>query len=86
MPEATLAALNLENLSPLELDQRRSAIVSEMQTKYRGYDDPNVPDEMLHELAAITGALRKKNSGPPKTKTVAKRAVKGKASTDDLII
>jgi hypothetical protein len=86
MPDVTISTLNLEALSALELDQRRSAIVDEMRTKYRGYDDPAVPETLLHELAAITARLRLRNSGPPKTKTVAKRAAKTPATTDDLLI
>jgi hypothetical protein len=86
MPDVTISTLNLEALSVVELDQRRTVLVDEMRTKYKGYDDPEVPDELLHELAAITARLRLRNSGPPKTKTVAKRAAKVPTTTDDLLI
>lgn len=66
MPEANLAAFNLEGMDPAQLEQRRRAIVQSMLTDYRGYNDPNVPMALLQELSAITGALRNKTARPPK--------------------
>ena len=50
----------------LELEQRRRDIVALLTTTYRGYDDPEVPLELLSELALITSTFRRKNAGPPK--------------------
>jgi hypothetical protein len=85
MPEATVATFDLANASPGELEQRRREIVSSLTTKYTGYDDPEVPIELLQELAAITANLRRKTSGPPK---VAKKSNGSKLPTtlDDLAI
>ena len=85
MPHATLDAFNLNNKTPKELEERRSAIITEMQTKYRGYDDPEVPEELLNELAVVTISLRRKNAGPPKEPR-ARRTNGVKVSTDDLMI
>jgi hypothetical protein len=83
MTEATLAHLNLSGKTPAELEQRRGEIVKSLTTTYKGFDDPNVPTTLLHELAAITSALRRRSSGPPK---VAKKTRVSKAvSTDDLM-
>jgi hypothetical protein len=83
MTEATLAALNLDGKTPAELEQRRREIVSSLTTTYKGYDDPDVPTHLLHELAAITATLRRRTSGPPK---VAKKTRVSKvSSTDDLM-
>lgn len=60
--------------TPAELEQRRREIVLSLTTTYKGYDDPNVPIELLHELATLTSTLRRKNAGPPKNK----RAANGK--------
>ena len=83
MPEATLLTLNLAGKTPAELEQRRREIVKSLTEVYKGYDDPDVPAHVLHELAAITATLRRKTSGPPK---VAKpRAKKSVTTTDDLM-
>lgn len=58
---------DLVGKTPSELEQRRRDIVTSLTTKYRGYDDPDVPIELLSELALITSTLRRKNAGPPKT-------------------
>jgi hypothetical protein len=89
MPEATLAQLNLEGLTPGELEQRRRDIVASLTRDYKGYDDPAVPTSLLHELVAITSSLRKRTSGPPRAaKTAAQRrnAAKPRATTDDLAL
>lgn len=83
MPEATLLTLNLAGKSPAELEQRRRAIVLSLTTEYKGYDDPDVPSHVLHELAAITATLRRKTSGPPKVAKVSKK--KSTTTTDDLM-
>jgi hypothetical protein len=57
---------DLNGKTPSELEQRRRDIVQSLTTKYRGYDDPDVPIELLGELALITSALRRKNAGPPR--------------------
>lgn len=84
MPEVTAATFNLDDKSPVELENRRREIVSDLSTRYKGYDDPDVPPSLLHELVAITSQLRRKNAGPPKP---AKRAAapKVKATLDDLM-
>lgn len=66
MPEANLAHFSLDDKSPQELETERREIVLSLTTKYRGYDDPEVPRELLARLAVITATLRRKNAGPPK--------------------
>lgn len=66
MPEANLTTFSLEDKSPQELEAARREIVQSLTTKYRGYDDPDVPRELLAQLAVITATLRRKNAGPPK--------------------
>lgn len=82
-----MEALNGNNsatdLTPSELEQRRRDIVLSLTTKYKGYDDPEVPVEVLHELAFITQTLRRKNAGPPKVKR-APASAKSKPTIDDL--
>lgn len=84
MPEATLTNFSLENKTPAELEQRRREIVQSLTTDFKGFDDPAIPLPLLQELAVLTGALRRKNAGPPK-KAKAPRATKGKLTTDDLL-
>jgi hypothetical protein len=60
--------LDTTELTPSELEQRRRDIVLSLTTQYKGYDDPEIPLELLHELAMITSTLRRKNAGPPKAK------------------
>jgi hypothetical protein len=57
-----------EDRTPAELEMRRREIVTSLTTRYRGYDDPDVPIEILRELAVITSTLRRKNSGPPRAR------------------
>jgi len=57
-----------DDRTPAELEMRRREIVTSLTTKYRGYDDPDVPLDLLRELAFITSTLRRKNAGPPRTK------------------
>jgi hypothetical protein len=60
------ATFDTSGKTPSELEQRRRDIVLSLTTKYKGYDDPDVPIELLSELALITSTLRRKNAGPPK--------------------
>lgn len=71
------------NSTPAELEQRRREIVMSLTTRYQGYDDPDVPLDLLRELAFITSTLRRKNAGPPKSR----KSTNGKKATiDDLDI
>lgn len=85
MPEANNETLSLDTKTPPELEARRREIISEMQTKYKGYDDPDVPMTLLAELAVVTSQLRRKNAGPPKATKAPKGPTK-KATIDDLMI
>lgn len=85
MPAASLSDIGLENKSPQELELVRRDIIAKLQTDYKGYDDPNVPIELLNTLAVVTSSLRRKNAGPPKeTKKRASPTVK--AQTDDFVV
>lgn len=83
MPELDISAF--AQMHPNDLEARRRAIVA----KAAGSHD-NLDLEDLHELAAITGVLRRKASGPPKAvkekkapgTTGTRRS--GKATADDL--
>lgn len=83
MAEATLTELNLDGMTPEQLEQRRRQIVQDLTSKYKGYDDPDVPATLLHELCAITATLRRRTSGPPKAPR--KTRVSKVSSTDDLM-
>jgi hypothetical protein len=71
--------------TPSELEQRRRDIVGSLTKDFKGFDDPEVPLELLRELALITSTLRRKHSGPPKTKKTPSGA-KPKTTIDDLMI
>lgn len=86
MPEATAATYNHEGKSGPELEARRREIIQECSTKYKGYDDPDLPEELLGELAVVTAMLRRGNAGPPKPAKAAKAASKSKATVDDLMV
>ena len=80
MPEldiSTFAAMD-----PATLEARRRAIVAKAAGNHE-----NLDLEDLHELAAITGVLRRRASGPPKAskekKTPGSRR-KSSATADDL--
>lgn len=77
---------DIRERSPAELELRRREIVLSLTTKYSGYDDPDVPLDLLRELALITSTLRRKNAGPPKQRRAAANGSKPKASLDDLDI
>jgi hypothetical protein len=83
MPEANVAILNLDDKSPTELEARRREIIVMMSTSYKGYADPDIPMELLQELAVVTSYLRRKNAGPPKVPRKAAIA-KSPATLDDL--
>jgi hypothetical protein len=70
------------NTPQADLESRRREIVALAAGRH-----DNLPVELLHELAAITGVLRRKASGPPKAAKAPKAAkpVKPAAATlDDL--
>ena len=69
MPEIDIEQYS--KLPPVDLEQRRRAIVA----KAAGQHD-NLTIEELHELAAITGVLRRRASGPPKVKKPSTKRVK----------
>jgi hypothetical protein len=58
----------IRETDPMRLEARRREIVLSLTTVYRGYDDPEVPMELLRELAFITSTLRRKQAGPPRAK------------------
>ena len=66
-------------LPPVDLEQRRRAIVA----KANGQHD-NLSIEELHELAAITGVLRRRASGPPKAIKKGGKARAEKPAIEDL--
>lgn len=72
---------DLVGKTPSELEQRRRDIVGSLTTQYSGYDDPDVPLELLGELALITSTLRRKNAGPPRRAATRRSA---KPTVDDL--
>lgn len=84
MPEANVAMLNLDDKTPAELESRRREIITTMSQKYKGYSDPDIPMEMLQELAVVTSYLRRKNAGPPKAPKK-ERSPKIAATVDDLM-
>lgn len=85
MPAASLSDLGLADKNPLELEAIRREIVTKMTTEYKGYNDPEVPMELLNTLAVVTSSLRKKNSGPPKAPKATKTSA-AKAKTDDFVV
>lgn len=87
MPQLTPATFNLETLTPSELESRRRDIIRELQSDFRGYDDPTVPLPLLQELAAVTSTLRRRNAGPSKTPKLKRTSTKPPpVSIDDLIL
>ena len=77
MPEIDIKVY--EAIPPVDLEQRRRAIV----TKAAGQHD-NLSIDELHELAAITGILRRRSSGPPKAKKLNGKPKPVKMSIEDL--
>lgn len=85
MPAATLTELGLEGKSPSDLETLRREIIAKLNTEYKGYDDPDVPMDLLNTLAVVTSSLRRKNAGPPKEP----KKTKGpsvKAQTNDFVL
>jgi hypothetical protein len=78
------AGFDVSNRTPSELEQRRRDIVMSLTKDFKGFDDPAVPLDLLRELALITSTLRRKHSGPPKTKKTT--GLKPKTTLDDLMI
>lgn len=85
MPAASLSDMGLSDKSPSELEAMRRELIATMTTEYKGYDDPEVPMDLLNRLAVITSSLRRKNAGPPKVSKTPK-ASKEKASTEDFVL
>lgn len=85
MPEANLASFSIEGLDPNQLETRRRAIITRLTTEFKGYMDPEVPRELLQELAVITATLRRKNAGPPAKPKPVKGEAKSKKSLDDVL-
>ena len=77
MPDLDLTTYS--SMPTIDLESRRRAIVA----KAAGSHD-NLSLEDLHELAAITGVLRRKASGPPKA-AKPKRVKAGPVSLEDLV-
>lgn len=77
MPEIDIT--EYAKLAPVDLENRRRAIV----TKANGQHDNLTIDE-LHELAAITGVLRRRASGPPKAAKSANGTKRAKLTIEDL--
>jgi hypothetical protein len=78
----TMPEIDIEQFSkmpPNDLEARRRAIV----TKANGQHDNLTIDE-LHELAAITGVLRRRASGPPKAAKTPRNAKPAKPQLEDL--
>ena len=79
MPELDLSSF--ADRPTTDLEARRREIVAMARGNHE-----NLDHELLHELAAITGVLRRKASGPPKAAKVPKeKKVKaGPVALDDL--
>ena len=77
MPEIDLATY--DSIPPVDLEQRRRAIIA----KANGQHD-NLSIEELHELAAITGVLRRRASGPPRAARAKAAGKPSKPSIHDL--
>lgn len=85
MPEVTPETFGLVDKSPAELEERRRQIVAKIAAAPGGYDDPDIPIEILQELSLVTGMLRRKTAGPPKAAKPTKRGNGPKLSSDDLM-
>jgi len=60
-----LLDINLDALSPAELEEKRRAFLRKAE-ELGGYD--KLPDEDLHQWCAISNQLRKGKAGPPRAK------------------
>lgn len=61
----------LDALSPIELHARRRDLIEQIAALPGGHEAAST--ETLQELAFITGAIRRKNAGPPKVTKPTKR-------------
>jgi len=77
MPEIDISEIS--KLPPNDLEARRRQIV----LKAAGQHD-NLSIEELHELAAITGVLRRRASGPPKAPRAPRNSKPAKPTLEDL--
>lgn len=74
------APLGLEGMTPEQLDAERRRIVQSANGNYR-----DLSEEDLMKLAYITGTLRRRSSGPPKTpKAASTRGPKVKPTLDSI--
>ena len=85
MPAVSLSDLGLADKSPSDLEFIRREIIAKLNTEYKGFDDPEVPMDLLNKLAVVTSSLRRKNAGPPKVAKPSK-AAKVTLSTDDFTL
>jgi len=83
MPEVDPQTFGLEAMQPSQLEQRRQELVKKIAGMPKGYNDPDIPIEVLQELSLVTGMLRRKTAGPPKVAKTTKRGA-AKLSVDDL--
>lgn len=85
MPEQSLSDFNLDGKTPSELEQRRRSIIETIKGFPKSYDDPELPLDLLRELALVTGTLRRSTAGPPKRAKPSKRPSGApKATVSDL--
>lgn len=80
MTKTTLSEFDHEGKTPSQLEERRREILAKIREYPLGYDDPDIPTDILRELATVVSTLRRRNAGPPK----AKRAPAAKPTVDDL--
>lgn len=86
MPEANLSTFGLAEKSSAELEARRRELVKKLNSYPGSWDDPDIPQDDLRELATICSTLRRKNTGPPKVaKPVRGKATATKATAEDLM-
>lgn len=84
MPEANLQHFNLEGSSPEQLEQRRREIIALYGPN--GIDRvDDMSEDHLKELAALTGALRRRTTPSATGKKATKAKVTKKMSADDLL-
>ena len=83
-PLSPVDAMNadLAKMTPEQLEIERRTSIDTIKTKYAG-QLKDVPEELLQRLAFITGTLRRRASGPPKTAKAAGK--KAKATMEDVL-
>lgn len=77
---STLSDFNLEAADAPALNNRLREILTAIGPANYADVDPSV----LHELALVSRALRRKNAGPPKAPKRASKATESKATESDL--